>query len=130
MGSTFSRSLLVGAVATLTDLFALWLLIDGAQVSAIIANVPALLAGVAVQFIGNKSFAFRDPSRDWLRQGAQFAAVELGTIALNALAFHLLVTLSPIPYAGARLLGSALVYVAFSYPLWARIFRSPAGGAT
>lgn len=122
MRGSFLRSTLVGAAATLGDLAALTLLVEVFGLLPAVANVPALLLGVGVQFAGNKWFAFQNRSRDYVRQGLQFAAVEAGTIALNAIAFHVLVTATPIPYAIARLLGTALVYVAFSYPLWKRIF--------
>jgi putative flippase GtrA len=122
MKETLPRSLLVGAAATVCDLAALAVLVHVAGLPPTVANVPALLGGVAVQFAGNKWFAFRDRSRDLARQGALFAAVEAGALLLSALAFHLLVTLTPAPYPLARAIGSALVYLFYSYPLWGRIF--------
>ncbi len=121
--STFLRSLLVGAAATVADLVALTALVELAGLSPALANVPALGVGVLIQYFGNKYLAFRDRSRDHLRQGAAFALVEVGTLALNALAFHALVTALALPYGLARVVGSALVYVGFSYPLWRRVFR-------
>ncbi len=105
----------------MVDLLALALLVSGFSVSPQAANVPSLLAGVAAQFVGNKWFAFGDESRDLVRQGAQFAAVEAGALTLNAVGFHVLVEV--MPYGAARLVTSALVYFGFSYPLWTRIFR-------
>ena len=120
---TLARSSLVGLVATVVDLAALALLVQVLAVPATIANVPALVAGVAVQFLGNKHFAFRDRSRAYLRQGAHFALVEAGALLLNAVGFHLLVTLTPAPWWLARALASAVVYLGFSYPLWGLVFR-------
>lgn len=120
---SFQKSLGVGALASLVDLLALVVLVDGLSLDPTWANVPALLFGALIQFFGNKWFAFEDRSRDYGRQGAEFALVELGALALNALAFHVLVTLVHAPYGLARILGSALVYLGFSYPLWRRIFR-------
>lgn len=119
---TFVRSLGVGALATAADLLALLLLVEGLGVSAPHANVPALAVGVLIQYFGNKYLAFGDRSRDHLRQGLAFLGVEAGTLALNALAFHLLVSQLAVPYGLARVLGSALVYLGFSYPLWRRVF--------
>jgi|JI10StandDraft_1071094.scaffolds.fasta_scaffold103262_3 putative flippase GtrA len=119
---TFIRSLGVGALATAADLLALLLLVEALDVSAPHANVPALAVGVLIQYFGNKHLAFGDRSRHHLRQGLAFLGVEVGTLALNALAFHLLVTHVAVPYGLARLVGSALVYVGFSYPLWRRVF--------
>lgn len=116
------RSGVVGVVSTLVDLLALWALVEGFGVDPVHANVPALAAGLAVQFFGNKYFAFRDHSRAFVRQGSLFALVEVGALALNALAFHLLVTLTPLPWTASRLVGSGVVYFAYSFPLWSRIF--------
>lgn len=119
------RSLLVGVVATVVDLAALWALVDGLGWSAVAANVPALALGLCVQFAGNKWFAFRDPSRDYARQGAAFLAVEAGAFTLNAAAFHALSVLGA-GWMAARLVASAAVYVGFSLPLWGRIFQPSA----
>lgn len=117
-----ARSLGVGALATVVDLASLWLLVEIVGIAPWLANVPALGAGLLVQFAGNKYFAFKDRSRALLRQGSQFALVEVGALGLNALGFHLAVTLLACPYLLARLGCSALVYLAYSFPLWGRIF--------
>lgn len=122
--SRLMRSGAVGVVATIVDVLMLVLLVDGLGMPAPWANLPALSLGLLVQFAGNKYFAFEDRSSDRLvRQGTLFALVETGAFALNALAFHLLVTMAGTPYLVARALGSAGVYFAFSYPLWGLIFR-------
>ena len=77
------RGALVGVVATVVDLGVLQLLIVGCGLGPGAANAPALLAGLLVQFFGNKHFAFRDTSGASRRQGAHFAAVEAVTFALN-----------------------------------------------
>jgi len=46
----------------------------------------------------------------------------LGALIANAWIFHVLVTLVPASYALARPLGSLVVYLGFSYPLWTRVF--------
>jgi putative flippase GtrA len=120
------KSVVVGAAATAADLGALTLLIEGVGFTPRAANVPALLVGVLVQFLGNKLFAFGDRSRAWLAQGLAFAAVELGALALNALLFHLVC--DALPYLMARAATSAAVYLLYSYPLWGRIFAAPTGG--
>lgn len=126
LAPTLLRSALVGLVATAADVGALFVLVQGFGWSAVHANLPALTLGVTLQFFGNKIFAFRDRSRDYLRQGSLFLLVESGTFVLNAIAFHLLVTLTPVPYVLARGIGTLAVYLCFSYPFWKRIFRSPA----
>ncbi len=119
----FFRSLGVGGIATLTDLLVLTLLVSGFGVHVRVASIPALTLGMLVQFVGNKRFAFRDRSREWVRQGVQFAGVELLGFAANAIAFDLLVTHTPMPYLVARCLGTFVVYVSVCMPLWSRIFK-------
>jgi len=128
--TTLLRSGAVGIVATMVDLVTLWMLVELIGLTPAWANVPGLTAGVAVQFFGNKLFAFRDRSPDYLRQGTLFLAVEAGAFLLNAVAFHSLTTLTSVPYILARLVATAAVYFCFSYPLWRMIFRPrPAGAA-
>ena len=122
---TLVRSAAVGVVASATDLAALCLLVQALGLAPALANVPALAAGLAVQFLGNKWFAFRDRLRALARQGAQFALVEAGALAFNALGFHLFVTLTPVPYPAARVVTQALVYFGWSFPLWGLVFRTP-----
>src|SRR5215470_17686531 len=94
----FVRSCVVGAGATLADLGALWAMVHGLDLPPTVANVPALLIGVLAQFLGCKLWAFEDRSPAIARQGGQFALVEAGALVLNALVFHLLVTLTQVAY--------------------------------
>jgi putative flippase GtrA len=123
MSRTLLRAVVVGVGATLVDLGALWLLVNIFGWPPVAANVPALFVGVAAQFVGCKLFAFENRSPRLVQQGGQFALVEAGALVLNALLFHLFVTATTMPYPAARLLGSALVYFCYSYPLWRRIFE-------
>jgi len=118
------RSLLVGGAATALDLGMLALLITGMGTAPRLANAPALIAGVGLQFVGNKLFAFRDGSSRWVAQGAQFLAVEALAFVLNLAIFDVLVRWG-LPFVAARLLGSSVVYLAVCLPLWSQIFRTP-----
>jgi len=123
-----ARSAAVGVVATLVDLVVLGLLVEVLALPTAWANVPALSLGLAVQFVGNKVFAFGDRQRDaraLARQGSLFLAVELVAFALNAALFHLLSPMLGLPWWLARTTASAAVYFGFSYRLWALIFRAP-----
>jgi putative flippase GtrA len=119
------RSSGVGAISTLVDLGSLTILIQLFSLSPSAANLPALLLGVASQFLGNKLFAFGDRAQGKALavQGGQFALVEAGALLLNAIAFQLLVSQLHIPYLLSRLFASAGVYFGYSFPLWNRIFR-------
>ena len=125
----FIRSALVGLVATAADVGALALLIQVVGLSPVQANVPALLVGIGIQYVGNKYVAFGDRSNDHVRQGALFLLVEAGTILLNVAGFHLLVTRTAIPYWLVRPIVTCAVYCGFSFPLWAKIFKPRAGTA-
>jgi putative flippase GtrA len=126
----FLRGSAVGIVATLLDMGVLAILVEGLRLAPAQANVPALIAGAAVQFLGCRHLVFRACTGSVPRQLVGFAATEAGTLALNGIVFHLLVSLTPVPYPLARMLGTFLVFVGFSYPLWGRVFRpASAGGA-
>jgi putative flippase GtrA len=127
---TILKSAAVGGIATAVDLLVLALFVEVFGIDVRLASIPALALGVVFQFLGNKLFAFEDRSTDLralAKQGALFAAVEAGALFLNALLFHLAMTANVVPYLIARVLVQALVYFAFSLPLWSRIFqqRSP-----
>ncbi len=120
------RSMGVGAAATLLDLGVLALLVSALGVSARLASAPALLLGVTAQFVGNKLFAFRDRSRDWVRQGLGFFAVEALGLLANLALFDLAVRHTAVPYLLARLGITSLVYFAVCLPLWSLVFRASA----
>jgi putative flippase GtrA len=112
------RSALVGILATASDLSSLMLLIHVVGLSRRAANIPSLLPGLVIQFIGNKYFAFEDKSKAIVKQGSVFFAIEMVAFGLNVLLFDLLVNLTPIHEIPARLLGTNVVYLGFSLPLW------------
>ena len=113
----------IGALATVVDFVVLTGLVELARLSPAIANVPALLAGAAVQFAGCRYLVFRAREGSLGKQLAGFCATELGALLLNGLAFHLLVTFTPLAYPIARIAGTFLVFVCFSFPLWTLVFR-------
>ncbi len=119
----FLRGAGVGAAASAVDFAFLFLLVNGLHVPPTAANVPALLLGLCVQFIGARYVVFRASQSTLKKQLAGFLVTELGSLLLNALVFHVLVTLTPMPYLLARVLGSFLVFVVFSFPMWNFVFR-------
>lgn len=119
----FGRSVLVGGAATLADWAALLLMVEAFKQTAVVANVPALAIGMAVQFIGCRHLVFQAARGSLRRQLGGFAVVEVLTLALNGLTFHVLVTLTPVPYWLARPLGTFVVFAGFSYPLWKWVFH-------
>ncbi|MCB9682892.1 MAG: GtrA family protein [Alphaproteobacteria bacterium] len=116
----------VGLAATASDLLTLTFIVEALGLPNTVANVPGLLVGTTVQYLGNKTFAFRDPSRDHLRKGTLFALVETATFTFNAVGFHLVVTHTPVPMIPARLLVSSLIYFTWQFPMWRRVFAHDA----
>lgn len=119
----FGRSLVVGAGATAADMTTLTVLVAVFHVPPLVANVPSLLVGLTVQFIGARQWVFRAGEGNLKRHLSFFLLTETGTLIINAILFWLAVAYTPIPYWAARPLGTFVVYVGFSYPLWKRIFR-------
>jgi len=119
------KSAIVGIVATVADLAMIALLVHGLGLTPAIANVPALTLGLAIQFVGNKFWAFKDGATQpstLARQGSAFLAAEAVAFLLNAGLFHVFAVLLGVPALIARVIASALVYFGFSYRLWALIF--------
>lgn len=114
----------VGVAATVVDLLVLMCLVELFDLAAVTANAPALAAGAVVQFVGCRR-VFDARKGSLRRQLLGFGLTEAATLTLNFVAFHLLVTATAIPYVLARPLGTFLVFVAFSYPLWRVVFRLP-----
>lgn len=122
--STFSRSALIGISATGADLISLFLMVELLSIQTRWANVPALLIGVAIQFFGNKFYAFENREKAWVQQGLLFSLVEVGALLLNAGLFHFIAVIHGAPYLLARLGVGMLVYLCFSYPLWKLVFKN------
>lgn len=121
-----AKSMGVGAVATLTDLLVLTVLASGFHLGPRASSFPALAAGIGVQFVGNKFFAFEDRSKRWGQQAALFLAVEALGFLANLALFDLGVRFLPLPYLAVRLVTTNLVYFGICLPLWSRIFRPTA----
>src|SRR5215510_3321288 len=79
----FLRSLLAGGVATFVDLAALSLLVSVVGLAPREANLPALLAGAAVQFFANRHFVFRAREGSIAKQALLFVVVEAAALLLN-----------------------------------------------
>lgn len=125
---TFLRSLLTGGAATVADFAVLAIAVGAMGVSARMANVPALLVGALVQFIGNRHFAFDDARRGCIkRQMWLFTLSEVVALSINAVLYDQVaqrVTLDALGAVLVRGATCAVVFLAWSYPVWRRIFRS------
>jgi putative flippase GtrA len=123
----FLRSALTGGAATLADVAVIGIAVGLFQVAPRAANVPALLVGAAIQFFGNRHYAFRASSGGLARHAILFAVVEVVALALNALLYDAVASRLPLDAGGAmvaRALTTNLVFVLWSYPAWRRVFAS------
>jgi putative flippase GtrA len=123
------RSGLAGLFATGADLLVLTLLVTAAHWTPRAANVPALIVGGVVNFVGNRAYAFRARQGNVAKQAVGFSAVELVALGLNGVLYDAVLRVFP---GASRLfwlvrIGTThLVFLAWSFPLWNRVFR---GGA-
>jgi putative flippase GtrA len=120
------RSFVAGAAATLVDLAVLALLVSILRMAPSVANVPALVAGGIVSFVGNRHYAFRAAGGPLVRHALGYGAVEFVALVLNGVLFD--VAMRALPghpdwYAAVRLVTSHVVFLAWSYPLWRFVFR-------
>jgi putative flippase GtrA len=120
---TLLRSWIVGGLATIPHLVALIILVYLFHVNDRLANPPALIIGLTIQFFGNKYFAFEDHSPRLLHQGSLFLLVEVGAFLLNLGIYDFLVAFWQINCIAAMLIGTFVVYQGFSFPLWGYIFK-------
>lgn len=124
----FLRAVVAGSAATLADLAVLAILVSGLHLDPRAANVPALLAGGVVNFLGNRHFAFRAAQGSLVKQAVGYGVVELVALGLNGVLFDLAMQMlhgHASWYAPVRLVTSHLVFLAWSYPLWRLVFRTP-----
>jgi putative flippase GtrA len=121
------RAGIAGVAATASDLGALALLVSVLHVDARVANVPALLVGGLVNFLGNRHFAFRAKDGNLGKQVAGYTVVELVALGLNGVLYDAVLRADPHAahlYWLVRLATSHLVFLLWSYPLWRRVFRT------
>ena len=125
------RSAAAGLAATGADLATLSILVVSAHWAPRSANVPALIVGGVVNFVGNRVYAFHAREGNAALQAAGFTAVELVALALNGILYDTVLRL--IPAAASvfwlvRLLTTNVVFLFWSYPLWHKVFsvRHPA----
>lgn len=123
---TVARSGVAGVAATLSDLATLTLLVKLFGLDPRAANVPALLVGAVVNFIGNRRYAFHAAQGGAAKQAVGYSLVEAVALALNGGLYE--GVLRAFPQVGSmfwlvRLVVSCAVFLGWSYPLWRRVFR-------
>ena len=116
-----------GIAATAVDVGTLAFLVSVMHVDARVASIPALLAGGVANFIGNRHYAFRAKDGDLGRQALGYTVVELIALALNGVLYDTALRTVPVAahaYWAVRLVTSHVVFLAWSFPLWRRVFNA------
>lgn len=122
------RAALAGGAATAADVATLTVLVSALHVDPHYANLPALLVGGILGFFGNRHFVFRAGTGDPKRQFAGYVIVEGIGLFLSGLLFDLALRYVPHSrdfYVPLRLVSGNVVFLAWSFPLWNRVFRVP-----
>lgn len=122
------RAAVAGAAATLVDVGVLSALVSLGHVDPRAASVPALLAGGVANFVGNRHYAFRAARGSLARQAVLYALVEIAALAMNGVLYDTALRAVPCArgaYWAVRLATSHAVFLAWSYPMWRRVFRAP-----
>ncbi len=114
----------MGAVATVADVTLLTAMLDVAHAPLRLASPVALLAGVAVQFVGSRRFTFQSTDPRRVRQVLLFAAVEALAFVLNVALTEVASRALRLPAPVVRVPVTSLVYFGVSMPLWRRVFAS------
>jgi putative flippase GtrA len=112
-----------GIAATVVDVSSLVLMVKHGTPVALAAFIAAV-CGAAVGFTMNKYIAFRDRSPIQFEQCARFGLVAVATALLMAGAMQLFVVHLGAPVLLAKIICSALVFLAWTYPAQRRlVFR-------
>jgi putative flippase GtrA len=109
-----------GAAATAVDVGTLVLLVKHGTPIPVAAFVAAA-AGAVVCFTLNKYIAFRDQTPVTWQQLGRFGFVAVATALLMALAMEVFAVKLRIPYLVAKVICSAIVFLAWTYPAQRRL---------
>ncbi|HSN27611.1 MAG TPA: GtrA family protein [Kofleriaceae bacterium] len=109
-----------GAAATAVDVGTLVLLVEHGTPVALAAFFAAA-AGAVVCFTLNKYIAFRDRTPVSFEQLGRFGIVAVATALLMALAMEVFAVKLRVPYLVAKVICSAIVFVAWTYPAQRRL---------
>lgn len=113
-----------GIAATVVDMTVLVLLVKlGTSVAQ--AAFIAAACGASVGFLMNKHIAFRDRSPITVQQCARFGGVAMATALLMAAAMQVFAVHLGVHLVVAKVVCSALVFLAWTYPAQRRLVFKP-----
>jgi putative flippase GtrA len=116
-----------GIAATLVDLGVLTCLVSVCHIDPRTASLPALIAGGIANFLGNRHFAFRAAQGPVMTQAIGYTVVELVALALNGVLYDTVLRAFPSTASSfwlVRLITSHVIFLAWSYPLWRKVFSA------
>jgi putative flippase GtrA len=113
-----------GLASTSVDVIALLLLVKHGTPVAAAAFIGASL-GATVGFTMNKYIAFRDRSPVTLQQLARFGCVAVASALLMAMCMQIVAVKLGAPVLAAKVVCSALIFVAWTYPAQRRLVFKP-----
>ena len=113
-----------GVAATAVDCAALMLQVRHGTPVPVAAFIAAAL-GACVGFIVNKYVAFRDRSAITASQLGRFGIVAVATALLMAVAMEVVAVKMRVPTLVAKLICSAAVFIAWTYPAQRRLVFQP-----
>ena len=105
-----SRSLAVGAVATLVDVCVLLLCVRLLGFPNPLGAAVGVSVGSTVAFFGNRWFAFRDADKQLAPQVVRFVATISVGIAIHASLVHVLADMFSVPVVLAKLIADLAVF--------------------
>lgn len=108
-GKPFVKYAIVGLSGTLIDLVSLYLLVEFFFLPVLLAASLAFILAVINNFILNKFWTFRHPSKNYKKLFIKFLIVSLVGLGLTLLSMYLLVYLLAIWYIAAKIITSVLV---------------------
>jgi putative flippase GtrA len=109
-GGWASRSLAVGAVATLVDICVLLVCVRLLRFSNPLGAAVGVTVGSTVAFFGNRIFAFRDAEKEMAPQLIRFAATVSVGIVVHASLVHVLADLFAVPVVLAKVIADLAVF--------------------
>lgn len=124
VGLRLAKGAIVGLIATCADLGLLTVLVEWFHVAPPIANLPALILGSSIQFVGNRQVVFNVKGKAKL--GSEmflFLLAEVAAFGLIAGGFYALNRWTPLNYVVSRAFVSFLVFIGFSFPIRSKIFH-------
>lgn len=120
------RHQVAALLATGVDFAVMIALVELVHLPPPVATVLAAICGGVASFTLGRTWAFRDVHTGSLAgQASRYAAASLGGALLNGLLLAALLAVVPLPYVLARVAVSALLSLAYTYPVLTRfVFRA------